>query len=71
MINKLKHELRKRPTCDEMLREAMTHRLKIEIIPERRAFDTSINDIDFRRLRLNVRVQTDKQVVLHEFARNV
>ena len=58
-----------------MLKEAMTHRLKIEIIPERRAFDTSINDIDFddfdlskydRRLRLNARVQTDKQVLLHE-----
>ena len=58
-----------------MLKEAMTHRLKIEINPERRAFDTSINDIDFddfdlskydRRLRLNARVQTDKQVLLHE-----
>ena len=67
--------LRRRNTFDEMLKEAMTHRLKIEIIPERRAFDTSINDIDFddfdlskydRRLRLNARVQTDKQVLLHE-----
>ena len=66
--------LRKK-SFDEMLKEAMTHRLKIEIIPERRAFDTSINDIDFddfdlskydRRLRLNARVQTDKQVLLHE-----
>ena len=67
--------LRRRKTFDEMLKEAMTHRLKIEIIPERRAFDVSINDIDFddfdlskydRRLRLNARVQTDKQVLLHE-----
>ena len=67
--------LRRRKAFDEMLKEAMTHRLKIEIIPERRAFDTSINDIDFddfdlskydRRLRLNARVQTDKQVLLHE-----
>ena len=67
--------LRRRKTFDEMLKEAMTHRLKIEIILERRAFDTSINDIDFddfslskydRRLRLNARVQTDKQVLLHE-----
>ena len=67
--------LRRRKTFDEMLKEAMTHRLKIEIIPERRTFDTSINDIDFddfdlskydRRLRLNARVQTDKQVLLHE-----
>ena len=67
--------LRRRKTFDEMLKEAMTHRLKIEIIPERRAFDTSINEIDFddfdlakydRRLRLNARVQTDKQVLLHE-----
>ena len=58
-----------------MLKEAMTHRLKIELIPERRAFDTSIYDIDFddfdlskydRRLRLNARVQTGKQVLLHE-----
>ena len=60
-----------------MLTEARTHRLKIEITPERRAFDTSINNIDFdefelskydRRLRLNVRVQTDKQVLLHELS---
>ena len=67
--------LRRRKTFDEMLKEAMTHRLKIEIIPERRTFDTSINDIDFddfdlskydRRRRLNARVQTDKQVLLHE-----
>ena len=63
--------LRRRKTFDEMLKEAMTHRLKIEITPER----TSTNDIDFddfdlskydRRLRLNARVQTDKQVLLHE-----
>ena len=39
--------LRRRKTFHEMLKEAMTHRLKIEITPERRAFDTSINDIDF------------------------
>ena len=67
--------LRRRNTFDETLKEAMTHRLKIEIIPERLACDTSINDIDFddfnlskydRRLRLNVRVQTDKQDLLHE-----
>ena len=58
-----------------MLKEAMTHRLKIEIFPERQTFDTSINNIDFddfdlskydRRLRLNARVQTDKQVLQHE-----
>ena len=67
--------LRRRPTFDEMLKEAMTHRLKIEIIPERQTFDTSINNVDFddfdlskydRRLRLNARVQTDKQVLQHE-----
>ena len=67
--------LRRGKTFDEMLKEAMTHRLKIEIIPERRTFDTSINDIDFddfdlskydRRLWPNARVQTDKQVLLHE-----
>ena len=53
----------------------MTHRLKIEIIPERQVIDLSINNIDFddfdlskydRRLRLNARVQTDKQVLQHE-----
>ena len=67
--------LRRRPTFDEMLKEAMTHRLKIEIIPQRQTFDTSINNIEFddfdnskydRRLRLNARVQTDKQVLQHE-----
>ena len=67
--------LRRRPTFDDMLKEAMTHRLKIEIIPERQVIDLSINNIDLddfdlskydRRLRLNARVQTDKQVLLHE-----
>ena len=67
--------LRRRPTFDEMLKEAMTHRLKIEMIPERQTFDTSINNIDFddfdlskydRRLWPNARVQTDKQVLQHE-----
>ena len=60
-----------------MLKEAMTHRLKIEIIPEREAFDVTINNIDFddfdlskydRRQRLNARVQTDKQALLHELS---
>ena len=67
--------LRRRPTFEEMLKEAMTHRLNIEIIPERQGIDLSINNIDFddfdlskydRRLRLNARVQTDKQVLQHE-----
>ena len=67
--------LRRRPTFEEMLKEAMTHRLKIEIIPERQVLDLSINNIDFddfdlsiydRRLRLNARVQTDEQVLQHE-----
>ena len=67
--------LRRRPTFDEMLKEAMTHRLKIEMIPERQTFDTSINNIDFddfdlskydRRLWPNARVQTNKQVLQHE-----
>ena len=53
----------------------MTHRLKIEINPERQVIDLSINNIGFedfdlskydRRLRLNARVQTDKQVLQHE-----
>ena len=67
--------LRRRPTFDEMLKEAMTHRLKAEITPERQAIDLSINNIDFddfdlstydRRLRLNAKVQTDEQVLQHE-----
>ena len=67
--------LRRRPTFEEMLKEAMTHRLKIEIIPERQVIDLSINNIDFddfdlskydRRLRLNAKVQTDEQVLHHE-----
>ena len=69
------HGLRRRPTFDEMLKEAMTHRLKTEIIPERQVIDLSINNIDFddfdlskydRRLRLNAKVQTDEQVLQHE-----
>ena len=65
----------RRPTFDEMLKEAMTHRFKIEIIPERQVIDLSINNLGFddfdlskydRRLRLNARVQTDKQVLQHE-----
>ena len=64
----------RRPTFDEMLKEAMTHR-SIEIIPERQVIDLSINNIYFddfglskndRGLRLNARVQTDKQVLQHE-----
>ena len=71
------YRLRRRPTFDEMLKEAMTHRLKIEIIPERQTFDLSINNIGFddfdlskydRRVRLNARVTTDKQVLLHELS---
>ena len=67
--------LRRRPTFDEMPKEAMTHRLKIEIIPERQVIDLSVNNLDFddfdlskydRRLRLNAKVQTDKQVLQHE-----
>ena len=67
--------LHRRPTFEEMLKEAMTHRLKIEIILERQVIDLSINNIDFddfdlskydRRLRLNARVQTEKQVLQHE-----
>ena len=74
MTNKY-YGLRRRPTFEEMLKEAMTHRLKIEIIPERQVIDLSINNIDFddfdlskydRRLRLNARVQTDEQVLQHE-----
>ena len=58
-----------------MLKEAVTRRLKIDIIPERKTFDTSTNNIDFddldlskydRRPRLNATVQTDKQVLQHE-----
>ena len=67
--------LRRRPTFEEMLKEAMTHRLKIVIIPERQVINLSINNIDFddfdlskydRRLRLNANVQTDKQVLQRE-----
>ena len=67
--------LRRRPTFEEMLKEAMTHRLKIEIIPEKQVIDLPINNIDFddfdlskydRRLRLNAKVQADEQVLQHE-----
>ena len=75
MSNTKYYGLRRRPTFDEMLKEATTHRLKIEIIPERQVIDLSINNIEFddfdlsiydRRLRLNAKVQTDEQVLQHE-----
>ena len=62
-MTKKYYGLRRRPTFEEMLKEAMTHRLKIEIIPERQVIDLSTNNIDFddfdlskydRRLRLNL-----------------
>ena len=60
MTNKY-YGLRRRPTFEEVLKEATTHRLKIEIITERQVIDLSVNNIDFddfdlseydRRLRI-------------------
>ena len=42
--------LRNRPTFDEMLKEAMTHRLIIPTIPENRRVDLLMNEVDFDEL---------------------
>ena len=39
--------LRRRKTFDEMLKEAMTHRLIITTIPEKRRVDLLMNEVDF------------------------
>ena len=56
--------LRRRPTFDEMLKEAMTHSLKVEIIPERQVIDLSINNIGFDNFDLS---KYDRRLLFNEY----
>ena len=47
MSNTKYYGLRRRKTFDEMLKEAMTHRLIITTIPEKRRVDLLMNEVDF------------------------
>ena len=52
MINNLKHELRKRPTYDEMLKQAITSRLKTTVILKKYKKDMLLNNFDFDEIDL-------------------
>ena len=47
MSNTKYHGLRRGKTFDEMLKEAMTHRLIITTIPEKRRVGLLMNEVDF------------------------
>ena len=47
MSNTNSYGLRQRKAFDEMLKEAMTHRLIITTIPEKRRVDLLMNEVDF------------------------
>ena len=52
MINNLKHELRKRPTYDEMLKQAITSKLKTTVILKKYKKDMLLNNFDFDKMDL-------------------
>ena len=52
MINNLKHELRKRPTYDEMLKQAITSKLKTTVILKKYKKDMLLNNFDFDEIGL-------------------
>ena len=52
MINNLKHELRKRPTYDEMLKQAITSKLKTTVILKKYKKDMLLNNFDFDEIDL-------------------
>ena len=52
MINNRKHELRKRPTYDEMLKQAMTSKLKTTVILKKYKKDMLLNNFGFDKLDL-------------------
>ena len=52
MINNLKHELRKRPTYDEMLKQATTSKLKTTVILKKYKKDMLLNNFDFDEMDL-------------------
>ena len=52
MINNLKHELRKRPTYDEMLKQAITSKLKTTVILKKYKKGMLLNNFDFDKMDL-------------------
>ena len=52
MINNLKHELRKRPTYDEMLKQAMKSKIKTTVILKKYKKDMLLNNFDFDKMDL-------------------
>ena len=52
MINNLKHELRKRPTYDEMLKQAITSKLKTTVILKKYKKYMLLNNFDFDEMDL-------------------
>ena len=52
MINNLKHELRKRPTFDEMLKQTITSKIQTTVILKKYKKDMLLNNFDFDEMDL-------------------
>ena len=52
MINNHKHELRKRPTFDEMLKQTITRKMKTTVILKKCKKDMLLNNFDFDKMDL-------------------
>ena len=52
MINNRKHELRKRPTYDEMLKQAMTNKTKTTVLLKKYKKYMLLNNFDFDKMDL-------------------
>ena len=52
MINNHKHELRKRPTYDEMLKQAIARKLKTTVTLKKHKKDMLLNKFDFDKIDL-------------------
>ena len=52
MIKNRKHELRKRPTYDEMLKQAITSKMKTTVILKKYKKDMLLNNFDFDKMDL-------------------
>ena len=54
MTINLKHDLRKRPTYDEMLKQAITSKMKTTVIPNIYKEDILLHNFDFERMGLMI-----------------
>ena len=52
MINNHKHELRNRPTFDEMLKQTITSKMKTTVILKKYKKDMLLNNFDFDKMDL-------------------